>query len=221
VYVSVAAAHERAPAVRSVGIAAQDPRTRIRLAGTLAGEPDLRVRAAESSAALIAAGDASDLLVLHLDADQGDKSALIADLKREDEELPIVAVCESSDRRNAQRVVDAGVDGLVFVQQRPFALAPTVAAVLAGQTVVPRTLRARVCGPSLSIREKQVLGMVVMGFSNGEIASRLFVAESTVKSHLSAAFRKLGVRSRSEAASLILDPNGSLGPGILAITPRD
>jgi DNA-binding NarL/FixJ family response regulator len=80
-------------------------------------------------------------------------------------------------------------------------------------------LRAAVRRPTLSVREKQVLAMVVMGYSNCEIASRLFVAESTVKSHLNAAFRKLGVRSRSEAASLILDPHGSLGPGILAITP--
>ena len=92
---------------------------------------------------------------------------------------------------------------------------------LAGQTAVPRMLRASVRAPSLSFREKQILGMVVMGFTNCEIASRLFLAESTVKSHLSAAFRKLGVQSRSEAASLILDPHGSLGPGILAITGSD
>jgi len=38
-----------------------------------------------------------------------------------------------------------------------------------------------------------------------------------VKSHLSSAFTKLGVRSRSEAAALILDPRESLGMGILGI----
>jgi hypothetical protein len=40
-----------------------------------------------------------------------------------------------------------------------------------------------------------------------------------VKSHLSAAFRKLGVRSRAEAARVIADPREGLGMGILAITP--
>ena len=55
-------------------------------------------------------------------------------------------------------------------------------------------------------------------FTNSEIGARLFRAESTVKSHLSSAFAKLRVRSRSEAAAMIVDPQGSLGTGILAIT---
>lgn len=190
----------------------------MRLAGALATDAGLRVRADVSARALVEDGGAEDLLVVDLDAVDADDLALIADLKREAAHIPIVAVCKSTDRRRARRLVDAGVDGLVFAEQLGSTLAPTVAAVLAGQTAVPRALRATVSSPSLSFREKQILGMVVMGFSNSEIAMRLVVAESTVKSHLSAAFRKLGVRSRNEAATLILDPHGSLGPGILAIT---
>jgi DNA-binding NarL/FixJ family response regulator len=216
---AIAASEETATAV--VGIAAEDRRIRLRLAGALAGEPDLRVRAAGSAKALIAAGDQDDLLVLYSGALDTRELALIAELGRAEPYLRVVAVCESIDPRRARRAVDAGADGLVLLEHVGSALAPTVAAVLAGQTVVPRLARPTVTAPSLSVREKQILGMVVMGFSNCEIASRLFVAESTVKSHLSAAFRKLGVRSRSEAASLILDPHGSLGPGILAITPGD
>ncbi len=56
-----------------------------------------------------------------------------------------------------------------------------------------------------------------MGYMNGQIAQQLFLAESTVKSHLSSAFRKLGVRSRNEAVNLILDPERGLGMGILAL----
>ena len=73
----------------------------------------------------------------------------------------------------------------------------------------------------LSAREKQILGLVVMGLMNSEIAARLFLAESTVKSHLSSAFRKLGVRSRTEASELILDPERGLGTGILAISEEN
>jgi DNA-binding NarL/FixJ family response regulator len=60
--------------------------------------------------------------------------------------------------------------------------------------------------------------MVVLGFSNGEIARKLHLAETTVKSHLSSTFRKLGVRSRSEAAALVLDGQSGLGLGVLTIS---
>jgi DNA-binding NarL/FixJ family response regulator len=79
-------------------------------------------------------------------------------------------------------------------------------------------MRARLQSESLSIREKQVLSMLVMGFTNAEIAAKLFLAESTVKSHLSSAYTKLGVRSRKDAATMILDPVAGLAPGILTIT---
>jgi DNA-binding NarL/FixJ family response regulator len=79
-------------------------------------------------------------------------------------------------------------------------------------------MRARLESESLSMREKQVLSMLVMGFTNAEIAAKLFLAESTVKSHLSSAYTKLGVRSRKDAATMILDPVAGLAPGILTIT---
>jgi DNA-binding NarL/FixJ family response regulator len=93
-----------------------------------------------------------------------------------------------------------------------------VVAVAAGQIVIPRSLRAAVAKPVLTTREKQILALVVMGLSNREIADQLFLAESTVKSHLFSAFRRLGVRTRKEASALILDAQQGLGTGILTIT---
>ena len=55
---------------------------------------------------------------------------------------------------------------------------------------------------------------MVTGQTNSQIASELFLAESTVKSHLSSAFGKLGVSSRSEAAAVIsIDRGHGLGIG--------
>ena len=56
--------------------------------------------------------------------------------------------------------------------------------------------------------------------ATGEIAQKLHLSQNTVKTHLSSSFAKLGVRSRSEAAALILDPEAGLGTGILTITDR-
>jgi DNA-binding NarL/FixJ family response regulator len=142
------------------------------------------------------------------------------ELKREAPDLLIVAVCESADRRSMRRLLDGGIDGVVFADQLDEALPPTVAAVFAGQIVVPRDLRSAVEKPSLSARERQILAMVVMGLTNQEISAQMFLAESTVKSHLSSAYNKLGVRSRSEAVAVILDGPDSLGTGIAIAAPK-
>ena len=129
---------------------------------------------------------------------------------------PVVVL--SNDSRAAVRaLVESGADGVVFESDLERALEPTIRAVEAGQIAVPAERRRDVDRPTLSRREKQTLGLVVMGLSNREIASRLFVAESTVKCHLSSAFSKLGVRSRNEAADLILHSGGDNGGGVLAM----
>ncbi len=131
--------------------------------------------------------------------------------------LRIVVVAPEATRAEVRSLFAAGADGLVLEAHLEESLGPTLNAVAAGQLVLPRTERAEVAPSALSTREKQVLGLVVLGFSNAEIAAKLHVAETTVKSHLSASFRKLGVRSRSEASARILDPHHGLGVGILSI----
>jgi DNA-binding NarL/FixJ family response regulator len=78
-------------------------------------------------------------------------------------------------------------------------LAPTVRAVCAGQLALPPMARARAVRPPLSHREKQTLDLLVLGLTNAQIAQHLYIAESTVKCHLTSIFSKLGVRSRNEA----------------------
>jgi hypothetical protein len=52
--------------------------------------------------------------------------------------------------------------------------------------------------------------------TNAQIASRFFIAESTVKTHLSSAFRRMGVHSRREAAALIFSSDDVLRRSVLA-----
>ena len=51
----------------------------------------------------------------------------------------------------------------------------------------------------LSDRENEVLAQLIAGYSNREIADRLFVSENTVKTHIASVYSKLGVNRRSQA----------------------
>lgn len=132
----------------------------------------------------------------------------------------IVVIAPSIDWAGAERAIRAGADGLVLESNVGTTLSVTVHAACVGQVTVPREASPPERA-ALSYREKQLLGMVVMGFSNRDIAKRLHLTESTVKSHLSSGFRKLGVRSRAAASALILDPNNGLGTGILTISGNE
>ena len=58
--------------------------------------------------------------------------------------------------------------------------------------------------PTLSPRQSEILSLVATGASNKHIARALRVEEVTVKSHVKAIFRKLGVHTRTEAARFVL-----------------
>lgn len=123
---------------------------------------------------------------------------------------PTVIVSPEAHGPALRRALSAGASGLVLDTEIDTALVATVRAVAANQTCVPRALKIAVDKPTLSHREREVLKLAVSGRTNGEIAAALCLAESTVKSHLSAAFHRLGVRSRREAATLVLDPDEGL-----------
>lgn len=129
----------------------------------------------------------------------------------------VVCVAENQVA-TVQKSVESGIDGVVLENRLQESMGPTVEAVLARQLVFPREFRERARSPVFTNREKQVLGLMIMGLTNHEIASKLFVSENTVKSHLNTAFRKLGVHSRAAATRMIADPEVGLGTGILAIT---
>lgn len=126
--------------------------------------------------------------------------------------LPLVLVHRDDDRAAVRKALRAGVQGFVAYANLAAVLAPTIEAVLAGQLSVPQSIRTRTAWGTFSLREKQVLQLAAAGLTNAEIASRLFLSESTVKTHLSSSFRKLGVSSRAEAAAAVFDPDTGLQP---------
>ena len=179
-------------------------------------------------ARIVAALDSRDLSIVANDADvAADVRVVAVDLSgpialrglrerlAERGTTPVVAVSPACGPLGHRRAVRAGAHSLVLEREIDDALLPAVRAVCAGLRVLPEAVRDDIDRVVFSHRERQVLRLAIQGNSNSEIAAALFLAESTVKTHLSSAYRKLGAVGRKDAASLILDPDEGLGDMIL------
>lgn len=100
--------------------------------------------------------------------------------------------------------VDA--DDLAHAIRQAFAGQPTLAPE-AAQILIQASRNSHKPGIDLTDREKEVLGLLVSGLTNPEIADRLVVSKSTVKFHVSSILSKLQVSSRTEAVAKALQEN--------------
>lgn len=205
---------ERGP---GIGICVADRVLRLRLRHALE-RADHRVVAAEATlAALLGRSPRAALACVIVAAPHpGPSSAgAVAHVRAALAAAHVVLVCEAARPGDARRAIAQGADGVVLVESIEAALAAAVADVIGGQLSIPRALRRQVDpGGALTAREREILALVVEGLTNSQIAARMYLAESTVKSHLTSAFAKLGVASRHEAANLLLDPEAGRGLGI-------
>lgn len=198
-----------------VVISAAKAALRRRIASAL-GDEDMRVTAMVEDPAEIAKlePDSAAIVALSCDVDEAREMAALRRLRRVAWKPPVVAISPPTTGTGVRRALDAGAAALVFDTELERTLATTVRAVAIGQAVVPREFRATISPPVLSHRENQVLALVRNGLTNAEIAERLYLAESTIKSHLSSIFDKFGVRSRKEVAAALADAEGAPGAAI-------
>ncbi|GAB7046208.1 response regulator [Catenuloplanes indicus] len=103
----------------------------------------------------------------------------------------------------------AGARGFLLKDASPETLIAAIRSATRGGTVIDAQVSARVIArldtpaplpATLSAREEEVARLVATGASNQEIARALFLTEGTVKNHVSAALRKLGLRDRTQLA---------------------
>ena len=122
---------------------------------------------------------------------------------------PIVVFGPQLDLPLARDALLAGASGFVHAEMMPDQLVRALTVAARGELVAPRELLRYVLTKdhsgdlaALSVRQREILGYVVEGLSNAEIGRRLYLSESTIKQHLRAAYKLLGVSNRTEAANL-------------------
>ena len=102
------------------------------------------------------------------------------------------------------QALEAGAQAYLIKCMQPSALVDAVLKVHAGLRVIPasvaKNLAARTPNSALTDRERDVLGLIVKGQSNKEIAAELGITEGTVKCHVNVILSRLGVNDRTEAA---------------------
>jgi DNA-binding NarL/FixJ family response regulator len=115
----------------------------------------------------------------------------------------VIVISASEDRREAQAAMRAGARAFVHKTASMEAIADVIQRVLEGATIEPRWDAGAGQAPAaaeLTSRQLEILGMLCEGISNKEVALRLGLAVITVKTHVSAIFRALGVVNRTQAA---------------------
>jgi DNA-binding NarL/FixJ family response regulator len=121
--------------------------------------------------------------------------------------VPLLVLGSQLDLALAWSALKQGADGFVHAQMHPAQVISAVEVVQKGELAAPRQLLGYYLSQNenpkmgdLTARGREILELVVEGLSNAQIAGRLYLSESTIKQHLRAVYKKLGVRNRTEAA---------------------
>lgn len=125
--------------------------------------------------------------------------------------VQLIALTSFKEERLVQDALQAGAIGYLLKDVSAETLAQAIRAAHDGRsTLSPEAFQALVKaaaqppppGHDLTRQERAVLALMVTGLSNAEIAEKLVVSPSTVKSHVSHVLAKLGVSGRTEAVAL-------------------
>ncbi|MFI6906155.1 response regulator [Nonomuraea sp. NPDC050394] len=147
-----------------------------------------------------------DVVLMDLRMPKMDGVTAIRRLLQGNRRLPILVLTTFDSDADVLPAVEAGAVGYLLKDAPTAELLDAVRAAAEGKSVLSPSLVSRlmkqirrpVPGP-LSRRELEVLKLVADGASNREAASRLFISEASIKTHLVHIFNKLGVRDRAGA----------------------
>lgn len=149
-----------------------------------------------------------DVLLLDLSMPDVDGIEVTKRLRDASPDTKVVVFTSFSDRERIVQALDAGAVGYLLKDAEPEELHAAVQAASRGEApITPRAAaalladrRERPAAVALTVREREVLGLVVEGLANKQIARRMGISEKTVKGHLTNLFQRIGVADRTQAA---------------------
>jgi DNA-binding NarL/FixJ family response regulator len=151
-----------------------------------------------------------DMVLLDLRMPGLDGYSLLETARISYPKLPIAVLSASRDRKEIQRAIDLSAVGFIPKDSSGKMLLNAVRMMLDGGMYLPPEMAEKIEQstsewPDLTPRQLEVLNMIAVGASNKVIAADLGVAESTIKMHITAVFKTLGVSSRTQAALVAQD----------------
>ena len=181
------------------------------------GFPDADVSEAESAAAalVVLRAEKVDLALVDVRMPDLDGLELLRTVKAEWPDIPVIMLSTYENAPYVKRALSDGASGYLLKDATPEDLSQAINVAMSGSGNVlsPRVIQnlfddaesgslngSRRSEFSLTQRENDILGLLAEGRSNREIAQALYLSEKTVKAHLAAIFRKLGVTNRTQAA---------------------
>ncbi len=153
-----------------------------------------------------------DLVILDLDMPDMRWEDGLDEMKKKAPDARFVVVSASEDVRSIRKLLENGVCGYIPKRSDPKILNGALKLVLDGGTYIPPVLiestasgtsetapSGKAKGKTLTNRQAQVLDLVAKGMSNKQIAYEMGVSEATVKLHINALLRSIGVTNRTQA----------------------
>jgi DNA-binding NarL/FixJ family response regulator len=159
-----------------------------------------------------------DVVVMDVRMPEGSGAGAIARIRAARPEIAVLVLTGSQDDDDLVDALRSGATGYLLKDASVDEVADAVRAVARGHAVVSPAMTVKLLErfgdllrrvgddreSRLTVRELDVLRLVVKGLSNREIARDLFISQNTVKNHVRNILEKLHVRSRNEAAAVAM-----------------
>jgi two-component system response regulator NreC len=157
-------------------------------------------------------GHRPDVLILDLNMPGGSGLELIPRMREEAPETRIVVLTMQRDPAFARQAISAGAVGYVLKDAADGELVLAVRLAAGGETYLNPQLGARLAAQpadarpgDLSERELEVVRLIALGYTNPEIAERLFLSVRTIEAHRSRIHQKLMLASRADLVRFALE----------------